>query len=623
MFTHRKLISNDGIKSSRHPRTETESVNSSLDCKESEGLRPSTGFEKPGNALAARKGKLEKNLRPKRSSKASIVAQPSDGTATLKPAPKHVKHTENVTCHCSSLRSHKKLRSTADVKFTSFSFGEMKEKLKCTFGAARKEPKRNICRNYDIAAHERFDFSRLEIPNKQDFDVILEAKKHLLARFKNLNALETVTCKNSLKTLGRILSSSDHDLWPNSPRRDRLHGSGFAEIRSGGSSSKVPNARERTCLSPLLRPNTEVSSRNEYNNENDCTLWMMDTKTTSPVPITDDMDFNGELKIGSILGSQSHTSEVHSDINSYDVNRKMQITDTVQLQKADGTDSVSENKESTCSIYHLDASDGIKYQEEYRSPVSVLDPCFIDSPPSVTLHNGMITQDDDHNNNSDNISGDGHQLKPRCLDFEQCSLDSFSHSPPNSCTQEQNHLWHYVHLILHGSCLNWNRLSETMAQPEELLDSSIFDEAEVLPADCYFDHKLLFHRINEILFEIYRSHICSHPWLAFLKPKIRPVALPELVTDEIMTEADFFLLPRTEKRTLDQILLKDMTRHRSWLDIRLDTEEIVIEISEDLLEDSVLDVLVEFYSGSQWRKQSIFSGGSGVIKIAGIGQLYI
>ncbi|KAL6502334.1 hypothetical protein OROHE_024612 [Orobanche hederae] len=602
MFTHRKLISNDGIKSFRHPRTEIETVNSSLDRKESEGLRPSSDFEKPWNTLAARKGKLDENLQQKRSSKASIVAQPSDGIAILKPAPKHVKHTENVTCHCSSLRSRKKSRSTADAKFTSFSFGEMKEKLKRTFGAARKEPKRNIYRGYDIAAHERFDFSRVEIPNKQGFDVILEAKKHLRARFKNLSAVETVTCKNSLKTLGRILSSSDHDFWPNSPRRDGLHGSGFAEMRSGGSSSKVPNARERTCLSPLLRPNTEVSSRNEYNNENDGTLWMMDTKTTSPVPITDDMDFNGELKIDSILGSQLHTSEVHSDINSYDVNRKMQITDTVQLQKADGTESVSENKESTCSIYHLDASDSIKYQEEHRSPVSVLNPCFIDSPPGVTLHNGKITQDDDddhnNNNNNNNNNRDGHQLEPRCLDFEQCSFDSVSHSPPNSCTQEQNHLWHYVHLILHASCLNWNQLSETMAQPEELLDSSIFDEAEFLPAHCYFDHKLLCHRINEVLFEIYQSHICSHPWLAFVKPRIRPVPLPELVTGEIMTEADFFLLPRTEKRTLDQLLLKDVTICRSWLDFRLDTEEIVIEISEDLLEDFVLDVLVEFYSGS-------------------------
>lgn len=153
-----------------------------------------------------------------------------------------------------------------------------------------------------------------------------------------------------------------------------------------------------------------------------------------------------------------------------------------------------------------------------------------------------------------------------------------------------------MQLVLQASCLTWDQLSEIRSPPEELLHASLFDEVEFPPADCYYDPKLLFDHINEVLLEIYKCHFCSPPRLAFTKRKIRSGPLAELVLDGIMTEAEFYLLPTTEKRTLDQLVSKDVANCRSWLDVRLDTEQIVIEISQDVLEESILDILLEFHT---------------------------
>ncbi|KAL0331273.1 UNVERIFIED_CONTAM: hypothetical protein Sangu_1672800 [Sesamum angustifolium] len=444
---------------------------------------------------------------------------------------------------------------------------------------------------------EKLDFSSGRLSKKREFDVILEAKRQLSARWKNVNAVETVTNVKSPRTLGRILSSPEHDLWPLSPRRDSQYSCGSAQMRFSlyntsprvtGSSSQVPYGKERACLSPL-RPNTLVTSGDDCN-KYDGTLQIMDTKTSSLIPRTDkeahDMDVS--------MIHNMKSNEVPSGINSMDF-----TNDTAELHKDDesvmnSVDSLSENEAFTStaddlpstplSIHRFDVADRIKYQEEHRSPVSVLEPFFLEdtnSPPSITLQT------------------DRQPLKPLRLDFQECSSESFHPDPPtsaNSCIEEQDPLSHYVHLVLQTSCLDWDQLSEISCLPEELLDESLFDEVEFLPPDCYFDPKLLFDHINEVLLEIYQSHFCSPPWLAFTKPKIRSVPLAQLVLDEIMTEADFYLLPRTEKRTLDQLVSKDVAACRSWLDVQLDTEQIMIDVSEDVLEESILDMLLEFHT---------------------------
>ncbi|KAK6158204.1 hypothetical protein DH2020_005518 [Rehmannia glutinosa] len=427
------------------------------------------------------------------------------------------------------------------------------DKLVKTKGKLCDERDPKSRRGSDIACLTETDakirrVSSVRFSNKQEFDVILEAKKHLSARFKNLNGVETVTSEKTLKTLGRILSSPEHDFWPVSPRRDGQRISDSAQMRFSPyntshrvteSSSKISNGRERACLSPLSS-NTEVTSCDD-----------------TDISATNDMKSNGEPKIvemDRIIRPQLHTSEVPNEINSIDNS----FSENEALSS-----TVDEFPSTPLSIDQLDGADSIKNQEEHRSP-------FLSSShftqKMLTVHQASRQTD-------------GQKLKPLRLVFEEC-------------IQEQDHLSQYVHSVLQASCLNWDQLSRIKFPPEELLDASLFDEVEFLLIDCYFDPKLLFDRINEVLLEIYRFHFCSPPWPAFAKPKIGSMPLAELVLDEIMTEADFYLLPRTEKRTLDQLVSKDVADCRSWLDVRLDTERIVTEISEDFVEESILDILV-------------------------------
>ncbi|KAL8543618.1 hypothetical protein ACS0TY_004260 [Phlomoides rotata] len=629
MFINRKLICNKTVKSI-------------LDANfsEREGLDASSSTE---SRLKMRS--MSKNVRQK-----------SDKIVILKPAPRNVKHSGNVTSHCSLLQAHNKSsRRVSDAKTTSFSFREMKRKLKHTFGVSRKEQsllvgnseklsQECICGGVDIRksvnsstnseqkgmkkdlksnrgsdvacetddARKKLDISSVALSKKKEFDVILEAKRHLSARLRNINSLEGATSKKSPKTLQRVLSSPEHDFRPLGPDSEQMRFSPQnTSLRATESSSQVLNGMESARFSPL-RSNREVTSCDDHD-EYDHALHLMEAKTCSPTPrteeevhdsdisITDDTKSNGEsdiLETDIILHPDLHVSEKEqSDVKKCDTTRTTQINDTMKPQKHEEiathsttSDSLSENEAITVtgddspspsfSIYKLDMANTIKYHEEHRSPVSVLEPFFVedtDSPPSTTPQSARK------------------QLQPRRLDFEECSFESIPHDPSISYMEDEDHLMQYVQLVVQASNLNWDQLSQVSYPPEELLHESVFDEVELPPLDCYYDPKLLFDHINELLMEICECHCCSPYWLPLITiPRIMSTPLAEVVLDEIMSEADFYLLPMTEKRTLDQLVSKDVEKCRSWLDVRLDTERIVIDISEDVLVESILDIVLEF-----------------------------
>ncbi|PIM98349.1 hypothetical protein CDL12_29171 [Handroanthus impetiginosus] len=647
IFIQRRLICNEGTTSESKPFSEALKVlnsdknlflkllpdpNSLLEkCSKNSSVRDS---EKPGTQLTTRKGKMNKNSGKK------TDYPPSDRIVILKPVPSNAKRSEIVTCHCSSMQFQRTTsRRVSDAKPMSFSFKEMKRKLKHTFGGTSDEVsndrstikvgderncrgvdimsycssstsaqrKEKLCKKQDLrfmkssdigcvteTVRKKLDFG---FSKKQEFDVILEAKRHLSARLNNVNSAKTVTSVTSPKALGRILSSPKCDLWPLSPRKDSQYCSYNTSPGANEGSGLIPNGGRSSCPNPL-RPNTEVTSHDDYAKYEGTKISSLIQSTVEGVhdtviSMTENMKSNGESKTvegNSILRPELHISEAPIGRNSTNVTRSMQRTVTKELHKDDDEsvthsllDTLSENEAFTSSVDDfLSTPLSMKYQEEHRSPVSVLQPFFTEdenSPPSITHQTARQT------------------LQPLRLDFEECSFESFPQNQTNcSMEEEQDHLAQYVDLILQTASLTWDQLSEIESLPDKLLDSSLLDEVEFLFTDCYFDPKLLFDRINEVLLEIYQSHFCSPPWLASVKPRIRYTPLAELVVDEIMTQAEFYLLRRTERRTLDQLVSKDVAECRSWLDVRFDTERIMIDVSEDVLEESLLEILLEFHT---------------------------
>lgn len=150
-------------------------------------------------------------------------------------------------------------------------------------------------------------------------------------------------------------------------------------------------------------------------------------------------------------------------------------------------------------------------------------------------------------------------------------------------------------MIIQAASLDWDQLSAIRPPSEPLLHPSVFDQAQFLLSDPYFDTKLLFDHVNEVLLETQQSHFISAYSAALVKPRICCLPLEEAVIDEIMREAEFYLLPQTPKRTLDQLVAKDLSGSRLQLDVRPETEQIIIHISEDILEESVLDVILQLH----------------------------
>ncbi|KAL2517124.1 Uncharacterized protein Adt_13371 [Abeliophyllum distichum] len=601
------------------------------------------------------------------SSKGGLTSRPSEKVVVLKPKSKNTKYSENVSCHCSMLHSHHRSSSKVpNVKSTPFSFGEMKRKFKYSFGRTKKEPFRTLvdvttlelsrrkltsgdestCRGMDTGnlmksstsakskdknqgksscgredssmnepVRNKSNSSGVSFPGKHEFDVILEAKRHLSARLENLNAIETRTSKRCPKILGRILSSPEQDIWLSSPSREMENGSASAQMRYS-SYSNFPAANIRSCqmqkgkqktyISPL-RQNEEATSSDDLRkydsmleifdlNTNFSLIESADTEVHENVDFTTvDLKANGRAKIVEELESIPNpgiisTSEGPSEFSSTDMPSTMQKTNIIEMLEEDGNvmhlsgDSPSALDDSPwtpLSIYQLD--DSTKDREDHPSPVSVLEPFFmedVNSPPSIILKRA------------------GQPLQPRRLDFEEFSSEASPIDPtiiPATCIDGKDSISGYVNAVLHASHLNWDELSAIMPLTEQLIYESLFDEVEFPSTNSPYDPKLLFDHINEVLLEVHQSHFGLPPWiLSFIKPKIQFAPLEQHVVDEVLKEADFYLLPCTEKRTLDQLIEKDTANSGWWLDIRLQTEEIVSQISEYVLEESILYLMLDF-----------------------------
>lgn len=631
-----------------------EFINKKLECSE---LRP---FSAALEILKSNEDLWEKiKYRCGHSSKGSLTSRMSEKVVVPKPNLNNTKYSENVSCHCSLLQSHHRSSSKVpNVKSASFSFSKMKRKLKYSFGLTRKEPyqtlmdittverphskmtsgdespcqRRNTGNSVDSSTGAKLKdknqglksscFSENLCTNEPvinksnsssvqltcQFDVILEAKRHLSTRLETLKAIETPTSNRCPKILGQILSSPEHDIWLSSLSRKKENGSVSDQMRFSPYGNSPASCQTRKgkqkYVSPLTQ-NEEATSSDDFR-KYESTLEILESNTnfsligSADTEVHENIDFaivnlksNGRakmLELESIPNSEiTSTSERPSELSSTDVPGTRQKTNRIDLLEEDrntmhlilDSPSVLDDCPWTpLSTYQLD--DSTKDREEHPSPVSVLEPFFtedVNSPPSIILRRA------------------GRPLQLRRLDYEGCSSEASPIDPtiiPTTCIDEKDSLSGYVNAVLQASRLNWDELSAIMPLTEQLIYESLFDEVELPSAGSPYDLKLLFDHINEVLLEVHRCHFGLPPWLSFIKSKIQFAPLERQVVDQVMKEADFYLLPRTEKRTLDQLVGKDVANSGSWLDIRLYTEEIVSQISEYVLEESILYSILEF-----------------------------
>ncbi|CAA3026995.1 Hypothetical predicted protein [Olea europaea subsp. europaea] len=256
------------------------------------------------------------------------------------------------------------------------------------------------------------------IQGTRKLDVILEAKMHLSARLETLNAIETSTSKRCPKTLGQILSSPEYDVLLSSLSRKKEKGSVSAQMRlspSGNSLASCQNrkGKQKKYVTPFRR-NEEARSSDNFRNY-DSTLEILEANTNFSLiesPDTEvhenigfaavDLKSTGTIMMVELESIPNHeftrTSEGPSELSSTDVSGTMQKNNRIELLEEDGntthlrSDSPSVPDYSPwtpLSTYRLD--DSTKDRDEHPSPVSVLEPFFMEdanSPPSIILRRG-------------------------------------------------------------------------------------------------------------------------------------------------------------------------------------------------------------------------------------------
>ncbi|KAH7513916.1 hypothetical protein FEM48_Zijuj11G0033600 [Ziziphus jujuba var. spinosa] len=464
---------------------------------------------------------------------------------------------------------------------------------------------------------------------KSESDMDLEALKHPSEVLKTKSMGHTFSQSQTPKTWQR---KTDFFRIP-SPVRDSEHGSIMEDMRFVPYRScqlvyenkwKFQKEQKERCSSSLKRHKEAPPDNKQPNNQ----LQLFDTKSniseTSCAPtkvIEVDSGFKGCVKIleaiGTIHPEERNPMEVPAEPDGTDkistfhggeanplggMSKCDSIGDTYMAEANDIIHTASSNEEyehfrcfkqdssfddqpSTSSVDDVSSStpssietvpdpDTIEDRRHQSSPISVLEPFFTDeTSPESTLCNSA----EDHSCSALSMS----PLNPKissatCLDYGSI--------PDN------------IRELLQMTGINWDELLKKFHEADQLLEldlSSLLDTAKVQANQSCDNHRLIIDCIKDVLLKVYHSHFRFSHWVSLTKPNFQTLPVEKFVIHEITKCIDWHLLKQPSPITLEELVVKDLTRCGTWLDIQNDVEDIVVETVEDALEELIMETILE------------------------------
>ncbi|XWS13394.1 hypothetical protein CRYUN_Cryun36dG0033700 [Craigia yunnanensis] len=462
--------------------------------------------------------------------------------------------------------------------------------------------------------YETTDFSRQRVSN-----IYIEAKKHLSEMLTNGDENVDLSRRQVPKTLGRILSLPEYNLSPvGSPGRNSEPSFITAQMRFAGSEkfqkmsennqldlvSHLSQVAEKTksqlCISDN-KSNNEVQGDNAISNNHD-TCLNNDKEDQIFCSTKDEMSSEGALTVvkatemmvqeeSKLLDASSETSDssITTDYKSVDV---CEVCDEKQYRQCLKQDSSEEDQQpfsplaspSNSSVTKkVECLESVTDIQEQPSPVSVLEPIFAEdviSPASIRSHSVETS------------------IQPLRIRFEELgSLATNQSNCIKTCMDDKESIFEHIKAVLQASSFSWDELYIRSLSSDLLLDPLLLDEVEYLPNQLCHDQKLLFDCINEVLMEVCGYYFGS-PGISFVKPNIRPIPNMKNTIQEVWQGVYWHLLPMPLPRTLDQIVRKDLAKTGTWMDLRLDTGCIGVEMGEGILEDLVEDTITSYINES-------------------------
>ncbi|XP_010556536.1 PREDICTED: uncharacterized protein LOC104825840 [Tarenaya hassleriana] len=553
----------------------------------------------------------------------------SDRIIILKPGPASLLNPEMGNSHTSSPESYPMRNKAQNERISShFFLSEIKRKLKHTI---RKEqqgsPRDGEEFRKSVPTKDHFFIERMTRPSitekkspkglqkHEDDDkkqrmsnIYIEAKKHLSEMLNNGDFDLNSTSKQVQRTLGRILSLPEYSSPLGSPGRRRPQSSSTAHRRSASADfpSLEGNKRESHESPPgHAMENADLQLCHFNSNPESCigSLQPAPSELTEESVVkedgihikdkisSDDVIFVKEIEItpeeaDTNLGALSDQSNPSMDRSNQIVDDTSTVEDHDDQREGGNSKqaSLEESQRPGSSSVDSPSSSVAKIEEpksctldlpEWSSPVSVLDPMFVEddiSPARMRSLSGKALVQPLYIQFEENDSPAGNQ--ENCVETVKDDKDLVSK---------------YVEAVLDAVDTDWEELYLKSQYSDQLLEPVLISNVPFCPTELCSDHELLFDCINDVLLDF-----CScPPWVSFSKPRTQVFSSVKSIVHEVQEVVYWNLLPLPLHSALDQIVRKDMAKAGNWLDIRggidcigAETGELVLQ---ELLEEFVLD----------------------------------
>ncbi|OMO58657.1 hypothetical protein COLO4_34473 [Corchorus olitorius] len=426
--------------------------------------------------------------------------------------------------------------------------------------------------------------------DRMDQREYFHSRKHISEMLYRRN--EDFSRIQTLRTLDRLMSFPQQDLLPRlTSGRDKGHEFASPQMRFSpyGSFStddlyewRVQKEKKCACLSSSAIRSLEGAKTSISSNLPPA------TKVLQTVHSLGD-DLSQKVDQTSLCPGKVMEISEASGRNTLEPNECNECFERSKLDSTLGdqtsTSSMDVYSSSPSHIQRAEDSDSMTDGTEQPSPISVLEHFFVEdntsSPSTVSLPAEP-------------------PVESSCLDIEEHSASSimephFVQKSNEECTStdKQGSLAEYIRAILQISGLNWDELSRCHFSDQMLDSSSLFDNIKVWPNKSSIDQRLLFGYISEVLLEIHECYFRCSPWVLLLKPSPQPVLLSKNAVHEVLRHIDWLLLSELPQQTLQQLVEKDLAKSAGvWIDTRVDTEEVVTELVDNILQDLIVEAAI-------------------------------
>ncbi|KAK6263124.1 hypothetical protein QUC31_008940 [Theobroma cacao] len=453
--------------------------------------------------------------------------------------------------------------------------------------------------------------------------------RHLKGKFhstKHLSEIlnsgnEDLSRKQTLRTMDRLMSLPEYDLLPLlTPGRNKEHRFASPQMRfspynnfptANGYKWRVQNEKKSSCLSssPIKNLGADPMSDNEkpddrLQGEKKSIPGNLSPATkVLPTVYSPSEDLSHKVNQTSVcpgnIMERNHADRwgesnalEPNGVQNTNTNPRTEAVNTfgdselLECLKLDSplgdqtsSSSVDVYSSSPFHIQRAEDSDSMTDRAEQPSPISVLEQFFVEDNTSSPSTISLAAEP---------------PVGPFCIEELYASLLVESHldlkSNAGTSTDKQGSLSEYIKAVLQKSGLNWGELSRKCHLSDQMLNSSLFDSVEVWPDKSCADRRLIFGYISEVLLEIYQCYFRCSPWVSLVNPRPRPVLLSKNVVHEVLRHVDWLLFSELPQQTLQQLVEKDLAKSRVWMDTGIDTEEVVTELVDHILEDLVVDI---------------------------------